>query len=352
MAERVAGNVDEGTLLAEEARAEELLSDYAGTRLSGLARLVRKNRAFFAASGFFVVLMLSFITANPGVFLELGVYIAVLVTLPLVMIPAVASVFVIATGEIDLSFPSTVGLSALVFAKSVASGLDPTLSLFLGLLVGCGVGLMNAFLVVYLGLSSLVATLGALFLIRGIIQVVSDGLPIDVTSLSASTFGHIFVGQIGSFPVQMFWAIGFASLALVLFNHHRFGAHICFVGDNGKAAREMGINVGWVKTRAFMFVGLGAALVGVLSVLVNRTFFPTMGEGLLLTVLASVFVGGTPTWGGVGSISGAVVGGLTVSFIESGIIGAWGLSGFYTQLFYGLVIILALAGHRLEAPRR
>ena len=69
-----------------------------------------------------------------------------------------------------------------------------------------------------------------------------------------------------------------------------------------------------------------------------------------LPAIASVFVGGTPTWGGVGTIAGGAIGALIVSFIQSGVVAA-GLSGFYVQFFNGLIIILALLGHRWNQKR-
>ena len=73
------------------------------------------------------------------------------------------------------------------------------------------------------------------------------------------------------------------------------------------------------------------------------------GQGYLLTVLAAIFIGGTPTWGGVGTIAGAICGACTVAFIETGLIAA-GLSGFWTNLFYGLVVVLSLVLHRFNRP--
>jgi simple sugar transport system permease protein len=63
-----------------------------------------------------------------------------------------------------------------------------------------------------------------------------------------------------------------------------------------------------------------------------------------------VFVGGTPSWGGVGTVVGGAIGGGIVSFIETGVI-ASGLTGYYTQFFYGLIIILSLIGHRFSGKR-
>ena len=112
----------------------------------------------------------------------------------------------------------------------------------------------------------------------------------------------------------------------------------------------MGINVERVKTMAYVYMGIAAAVAGVFSTLINSTFYPTTGDGYLLSVLAAVFVGGTPTWGGVGTVVGGVIGAFSVGFIETGII-ASGLTGYYTQFFYGLIIILSLISHRFNQGR-
>ena len=150
--------------------------------------------------------------------------------------------------------------------------------------------------------------------------------------------------------MQIFWALGFVAFAALLFNRHRFGARVKAVGDNPDSAAQMGINVNRVRIATFVFMGLGAALAGVFTTMVNYTWWPTTGDGYLLPAIASVFVGGTPTWGGVGTIVGGAIGALTVSFIQSGVVAA-GLSGFYVQFFNGLIIILALLGHRWNQKR-
>jgi simple sugar transport system permease protein len=136
----------------------------------------------------------------------------------------------------------------------------------------------------------------------------------------------------------------------VLFNRHKFGTHVQIVGDNPGSAAEMGINVHHVKIRAYIFMGIGATLAGVLSVLVNQNWWPTTGDGLLLPALAAVFVGGTPTWGGIGTVVGSSIGVGIIASIETGIIAA-GLTGYVTQFFNGLVIILSLIGQRFNGPR-
>ena len=316
-------------------------------------RFLSRNRPALGAIGFFVVMICVFIGAAPSVFTTTTAYTAVFVSLPILIILAVSLVFVIALGEIDLSFPSIIGVAALVFSLCVQAGITTWVALVPTVLVGAGAGLLNGILVTYIGLSSLVVTLGMNFLLRGIIQIATQGIGIPLDHLQTTRFWNVFVGSVDTFPVQMFWALGFAAFAFFLFGRHRFGAHVKIVGDNAEAAREMGINSDRVKIAAFILVGVAASLAGVLAVLINLNFWPTAGDGYLLPVLAAVFVGGTPTWGGAGTIVGAVAGACTVGFIETGIIAA-GLTGFYTQFFYGLVIVLSLLGHQIRRrpPRR
>jgi ribose/xylose/arabinose/galactoside ABC-type transport system permease subunit len=298
-----------------------------------------------------LILMLTLFTiANPRVFLNPLAYKAVFVSLPISILLAVSLVFVIAAGEIDLSFPAVLGLSAWAFALVVKAGFSPWLGLAAALLTGSAAGWFNGVLVTRLMLSSLVATLGMNFLLRGLINIGTQGIGIPLTELRGTPFYNVFVGGVGGFPAQMIWALLFAGFAMVLFNRHKFGANIMCVGDNEDSAREMGISVRRTKTWAFILVGVSAASAGVMSTLINTTFWPSSGDGYLLSTLAAVFVGGTPTWGGVGTIGGAVIGAFIVGFMQTGIIAA-GLTGFYTQFFYGLVIILSLVGHRFNAPR-
>ena len=316
----------------------------------GVRRFVDANRAPLGTFAVFVVMMAVFLSANPRVFSEWTIYRSVLTTLPVALFLVVPLVFVVTVGEIDLSFPATMGFAAWIFALVVHAGFSPYLAVVAGIATGMMLGLIVGSIVVYFNLSSLVATLGMNFVLRGVIQIANEGMPIALTSLGESSLRTMFSSIMFGVPTQALWALGFVIFAALLFNRHRFGAHVKVVGDNPDSARQMGIDVDWVRVKTFIFVGLGAALAGVFSTLINFTWWPTAGEGYFLPVLASVFVGGTPTWGGVGTVVGGAIGALIVSFIQSGVVGA-GLSGFYVQFFDGVIIILALIGHRWNQAR-
>lgn len=315
-----------------------------------LRRFIDANRAPLGTFAVFVAMMAIFIVANPRVFTDWTIYRSILTTLPVALFLVVPLVFVVTVGEIDLSFPATMGFAAWIFALVVHAGYSPYLGVVAGIATGMLLGLVVGSIVVYFNLSSLVATLGMNFLLRGVIQIANEGMPIALTSLSDSSLRTVFSSVVLGIPTQALWALGFVILAALLFNTHRFGAHVKIVGDNPDSARQMGIDVDWVRVKTFILVGLGAALAGIFSTLINFTWWPTAGEGYFLTALASVFVGGTPTWGGVGTVAGGAIGALIVSFIHSGVVGA-GLSGFYVQFFDGVIIILALIGHRWNQAR-
>ncbi len=323
---------------------------------AALRAFVRRNRRALSALAVFIILLVIFTLANPRVFTNPITYRAIFLNLPITLFVVVPLVFVVASGEIDLSFPATVGISSWAFAVALQSGWNSFAAVIPALLIGVLVGLVVGTLVTYVGLSSLVATLGMNFLLRGIINIGTEGIGIQFPQIRQEPLWHMFAGRIegfpfiNNFPVHMLWGLLFVLIGWVLFNRHRFGVHVQLVGDNPDSATEMGINVKWVKIGAFVFVGVGAALAGVLSVLVNQTWWPTTGDGLLLPSLAAVFVGGTPTWGGIGTVVGSSIGVFIIQFIETGIIGA-GLTGYFTQFFNGLVIIVSLIGHRFNGPR-
>lgn len=311
---------------------------------------LRNNRRVLTSAAFLVFMLIGFTLANPDVFTQFKTYRAVMISLPISIFLVVPLVFVVTAGEIDLAFPSIVGMASYGFASILDVGGNPILAIVAALAIGTFLGFVNGIFVVQFGLSALIATLGMNFLLRGLINIWAEGFSIALSEIRG-TMVHLFLtGTSFGIPNQMFWALGFALLGFVLYNYHRFGAHVHAVGDHPGSAQEMGINVKRTRIMVFVFSGIGAALAGIFSVMINFVWWPTTGDGLLLPVLAGIFVGGTPAWGGIGTVLGGVFGVSIVSFIETGVIAA-GLTGFYTQFVYGIIIISSLIGHRLNGDR-
>ncbi len=130
-----------------------------------------------------------FMIASPRVFLSWPIYNSVLVTLPVALCLVVPLVFIVTVGEIDLSFPATMGFAAWIFALIVQAGFNPILAILGALVTGMAVGFGVGALVVVANLSSLIATLGMNFMLRGFIMIITQGKSIALLSLMDSSTG-------------------------------------------------------------------------------------------------------------------------------------------------------------------
>ena len=193
--------------------------------------------------------------------------------------------------------------------------------------------------------TSLVVTIGTQFFWRGAVLVLTQGGNFTLDFIKQTIWYPLLVGKIGGyFPMQMVWLIVITILGWVFLNRHRFGAHIYLIGDNVNSAELMGINTGRTRIQAFMLVGLVSAFAGVVASFYVAYFWPSLGDGYLLSTLASVFLGGTSVFGGTGTILGTFLGAFIIGAIEAATV-AIGLTGFWTQFIYGLIIVLSVIMH-------
>lgn len=291
-----------------------------------------------------------FMITSPEVFLKGRIYQSFLSTVPIMGLMALGLTFVLAMGEIDLSFPSVMALSGFIFSITFKTTNSVILALIFSILSGVIVGFINGTLVTSIGIPSIVATLGMQFLIRGFSNIISNGLAKTV-ALDKTFSYKIFAEKLGVIPVQSIWFIGLTIFFYFLLFRHRFGEHVLFIGDNREAARMMGVNVNSVKIMVFVLMGVMASFAGILSCYRMRTWWPTMGEGYIMMVMAAVFIGGTSMLGGVASIEGTFIGAFIIGSLEAGIVAA-GLSGFWTQFVCGVLIIASVTIHTLAKRRK
>jgi simple sugar transport system permease protein len=291
-----------------------------------------------------------FMITSPEVFFKGRIYQAFLSTVPFMGLMALGLTFVLAMGEIDLSFPSTMALSGFIFTSTFQATGSVILALIYSLLSGVIVGFINGTLVTSIGIPSIVATLGMQFLVRGFSNIISNGLARRV-ALDKTISYKIFAEKLGVIPVQSIWFIGLTIFFYFLLFRHKFGEHVLFIGDNQEAARMMGVNINRVKIMIFILMGIMASFAGILSCYRMRTWWPTMGEGYIMMIMAAVFMGGTSMFGGEASIEGTFIGSFVIGSLEAGIVAA-GLSGFWTQFICGLLIIASVTIHTLVKRRK
>ncbi len=317
-----------------------------------LARFARTYGAQLGILGVFITLWIIFIVSAPETFLAPRIYSAFMASIPFFAIMAIPLTIVVIAGEMDLSFPSIMAMGMVAFSFTYNGTVfidNVTIRVFLAiiaaLLAGTIIGWINGMIVVKFGIPSLVATIGTQFFWRGAVLVLTQGSNFTLSYIKQTFLYPALVGKIGGFlPMQMVWLIVISILGWVLLNRHKFGAHIYLIGDNVKSAELMGVNTGRTRIQAFMLVGLISAFAGVIASFYVAYFWPSLGDGYLLSTLASVFLGGTSVFGGVGTILGTFLGAFIIGAIEAATV-AVGLTGFWTQLIYGFIIVLSVIMH-------
>jgi ribose transport system permease protein len=296
------------------------------------------SRRYFVYVAFLALLAFFAITLHDDGFLSQTNLLNIVRQTTPVTVMAVAVVFVLSAGEIDLSLSAVVALSALVTAD-VMQDHGAVLGVAAGLGVGMGVGAVNGGLVAVLGLPSFLVTLASMGVVAGLARTITD-----LRSVAIEDRGFIDIfgsGDVGPVPGLAFWALGAVALGQFGFRHRRFGAHVLAVGDNRAAARATGIRVDRVKFAVLVISGTAAALAGILYTGRVQGASYTLGEQDLLTVIAAVVIGGTRLFGGQGSVIGALVGSLIMGMLTNGLILS-GLSSSEQLVAQGLLLLLAI----------
>jgi ribose transport system permease protein len=256
-----------------------------------------------------------------------------------ITVMAVATVFVLGAGEIDLSIGSVVALSALVTAE-VLRDQSIVLAVAAGLGVGLCAGALNGAFATLLRLPSFLVTLASMGIVAGLARSVTD---LQSVAVADADFVAVFgTGDLGPVPGIALWGIGAVAAGHVALRRRRFGAHVLATGDEERAARISGIRVGRVRFAVLVLSGGAAALAGILYTgrLQGATY--SLGEQDLLVVIAAVVIGGTRLFGGEGSVAGALCGSLIMGMLTNGLI-LWGLSSSEQLIAQGLVLLAAIS---------
>jgi len=288
--------------------------------------------------GVLILIWVIFITTSPESFYKPAVYRTLMRTIPFTLLLGLGLTYIIAVGEIDLSFASIMSFSAWVFTKILVSTGSAVLSVVVTIAVGFTLELLNGVIIVKARAPAIVVTLAAMFLWRGLTMVASNGAS---TSLywTKNTILHNVLVKNWLIPIQMVWALVASFLFWLLLFRHRFGSHLLAIGDDELAARSLGINVDRVKMLTFGIMGIMSAITGITINMEVLSFFPSMGEGYLLPVMAAVFIGGTSIVGGEASILGTVVGAIIIGSLDTGVV-SMGISGFWIDAIYGAIILI------------
>lgn len=268
---------------------------------------------------------------------------------------AIGMTFVIITGGIDLSVGSIVGLCGMIAGGLIMYGVALPLGYtvyfnvvevaIIVAIVGIVIGAVNGLLITRLNVAPFIATLGTLYVARGMALLYSDGqtLP-NLTGredLGNQGFSYLGSGSILGLPVSVWILIVVALGAAYFARFVPLGRHIFAVGGNERASRMSGIRVNRVKMFVYMFSGFCAAIVGLIISSELMASHPATGTNLELNAIAAAVLGGTSMSGGRGTIGGTIIGAFVIGILSDGLV-MMGVSSFWQMVIKGLVIIVAV----------
>lgn len=315
-----------------------------------LGRLLLEGRAFFALIAIIVVFsVLSPVYFSVDNFLSMSSQVAIYGLL------AVGMLLVVLNGGIDLSVGSVLALCGVV-AGALMKGVEiPAAGVILyppvwavvvlTLALGAAVGAVNGALVAFLKVPAFVATLGVMYVARGVALLMTNGLTYNgldgAAELGNQGFRWLGRERLAGIPISILVLAAVAILAGLLLSRTAFGRWLYSSGGNARAAELSGVPVRRVQVSVYVLSGMCAAIAGlVLSSRLNSAG-PTAGETYELTAIAAVVIGGAALTGGRGNVQGTMLGAFVIGFLSNGLV-IIGVSTYWQTVFTGAVIVLAV----------
>jgi ribose transport system permease protein len=306
----------------------------AEARWRSMARAPESKRliVLLVVVGFFGFLNNAFISGDS--------FLAIFQAMAFVGIVAIGQTLLIVAGEFDLSVGSVAALADVSAALlMVNAGVDPILAMLIGLGVGALVGVCNGILVLRVGVPSFIATIGMLFIARGLTVWITAAKPIYPLPPVIDQLGDINLFGLSASLVIMLLLVVAGAFVL---DRMTFGRLIRATGGNPEAARIAGVKTVRTKFMLFVLVGLLAGLSGVLSLVHFGAGTHLMGQGWELSAIAAVVVGGTSLFGGSGTVIGTFLGLIILQSISNGMVAAQ-IDPWWQTITIGLIMLFSVS---------
>lgn len=304
----------------------------------GLGQLKHKLQKFQVLAALLIMCVV-FTLASPN-FFQLQNFMNILTQASVNCLLSMGVLLAILTGGNDLSTGANLALSSMLIAIAIKWwGWNPLLAIGLGVLVGAGIGALNGFMLTRMHMPHpFISTLGMQNVARGLALVVTGAAPISTFPKSVQFLGSSTVGVV---PVSILFVAVAAGLMWLFLNRTATGKHIYAIGGNPEAAKLSGINIDRTLMLVYTVCGFMAALGGVVQMGRVDSAFPLAGTGYELNAVASVIIGGASMKGGKGTVSGTIIGAMTIAVLNNGM-NLMHVNTYAQQIALGLVIIAAV----------
>ncbi|WP_317854349.1 ABC transporter permease [Chakrabartyella piscis] len=250
-----------------------------------------------------------------------------------------AMALIIITGGIDLSVGSVMALVAVSFVYLCGFGINIWVAALICLGIGALVGILNAFLIIKMRLTPIIATIATWTSISGLAYTLCKAIPVQADEMKPITI--LNTGTVGVIPYALFFMIIAIAVFMFLEKKTVLGKYCVAIGGNENAAIFSGINVDRIKLIIYVLSGIMAAMAGIIATARSGQGDPTTGAGMETVAIAGCVLGGIDMKGGEGSVFGMVLGTVTLAVIKNGM-NMMGVQSFYQQVATGLVILVAV----------
>lgn len=291
-----------------------------------------------------IISVLIFLSVSTDSFLTVSNIMSLLHSSAPMIITASGLALVIMAGYIDISIGSVTFVSSTVAAILIVRlGVSPLLAIPLIFITGAVCGAITGFIITRLDVNPLIASMGMLFILRGIALRLTEGRVISLPD-SFRNFGNLRVGPI---YVDFIIALVFIAFVYILHTKTSFGRNVMAIGNDTHAAKTVGIDTDKTVLILFILSGLFASIGGFFNALQLGGVTLHMGQGLEFSAIAMIVVGGISLFGGEGSIPGFLFGVFTLNLIENGL-NHVGASPYAYPFVRGGVIFIAMYADTLK----
>ncbi len=290
----------------------------------------------------FILILTVVVTLRAPSFLTADNFRDILLNISILTIVALAQTMVILTHGIDLSVSSIIGLVAMMVAFVVKQNpeMSVVLAVALGMALGAALGMFNGLIIAFGNVPPIIATLGTLSIYRGLVFFYSQGTWINSFELPQS-FKLLSKGTLWGLPTIVIIAIIVAMIVYYFLNHTRTGRNIFAIGSNPEAAQLAGIPKRNIILLVYLLSGLLSGLAAVLWASRFESAQTNTGLGFELQTVAAAVIGGVSINGGVGTVSGVLLGALLLGIIQNSLT-LIRISPFWQLAAQGLLILIAV----------
>ena len=295
-----------------------------------------------AALGLFLIALIVYFSLATEYFLGVETWINILSAVSVAGIIAVPGTMLLIAAQVDLSVGSAAAFTGTIAGLYINSS-SVGLGIFYAILMGIVIGLVNGLLITKFQVNSLITTLGTLAILRGLSYIIGGGQTVMVPKLSYLGLARPFL----NLPLAVIVFVVICIAGVFVMKYTTFGRSLYVIGANPAAARLVGIRTPRVVLICFVLSGVSTAFAGLILTSQLTAASPMAANGLELSVITAIVLGGASLNGGRGTISGTILGLLIIGVLNNGLV-LLNVDTFWQQVARGTLLIIAVSFDQLR----